>query len=158
MRFRNVSSSMHGLWLILHPTCWPVPEFSLGTWETAEKLSYEKVTIKLREGPSLLVLKMDFLERGLSRGPHRIQAENDAPLGFGIQTQFPGQLSPITESWIPPHFLPSLPEIKFLCLEWDGRHLGKQKVRTVKRGEAEESTACWEHPGVPDSYSIPKMQ
>jgi hypothetical protein len=40
-------------------------EFSLGTQETAEKLSYGKLTIKLREGPSQLVLKVEFLERGL---------------------------------------------------------------------------------------------
>lgn len=43
-------------------------EFSLGTRETAGKLSYGKLTIKHREGPSQLVLKVGFLERGLVQG------------------------------------------------------------------------------------------
>lgn len=43
-------------------------ELSLGTRETAGKLGYGKLTIKHREGPSQLVLKVEFLERGLGQG------------------------------------------------------------------------------------------
>lgn len=44
-------------------------EFSLGTQETAGKLWNGKLTAKEhREGPSQLVLKVGFLERGLGQG------------------------------------------------------------------------------------------
>lgn len=44
-------------------------EFSLGTQETAGKLWNGKLTTKEhREGPSQLVLKVGFLERGLGQG------------------------------------------------------------------------------------------
>lgn len=59
---------MHGLSLIPPPYLLTYARIFPGHWgqgETAKKLSYRKVTSKLREGPFQLALKVKFLERGV---------------------------------------------------------------------------------------------